>query len=270
MDVSQQGRPPSSEGSGRGPGAVRRSLPLIAWVGALAGVLAAAVALGSSPAFAVPTSARPGELATWAAGRSPVEAAFALLRVVVMGLAAYLLVGTAVVVVAHVLRAGRPLAVVDVVTLRWTRHVVELALGASLVTVPLTPTHAGAADRWATTAGEVAPEASDGYGAGPADAPVAGPASQHGPPTMQRLDPPEQVAAASSEVVVGAGDHLWSVAERALAAAWGRAPADEEVAPFWEQVVEVNRARLADPANPDLLFVGQVVAVPAPPPHVPA
>lgn len=269
MDVSQQGLAPSSGGSARGPGAVRRSLPLIAWVGALAGVLAAAMAIGSSPAFAGPTSARPGELATWAAGRSPVEAAFALLRVVVICLAAYLLVGTAVVVVARVLRAGRLLAVVDVVTLRWTRHVVELALGAGLLTVPLTANHAGATDRWAITASEVPPEASGGDGAGPAD-PVARPAWQHGPPTMQRLDPPEQVAAASSEVVVGAGDHLWSVAERALAAAWGRAPVDEEVAPFWEQVVEVNRARLADPANPDLLFVGQVVAVPAPPPHVPA
>jgi nucleoid-associated protein YgaU len=64
---------------------------------------------------------------------------------------------------------------------------------------------------------------------------------------------------------VAPGDHLWSIATRVLAEGWGRAPSDAEVAPYWEQVVGVNRDRLADPADPDLLFPGQVLVVPRPP-----
>lgn len=252
-----------------GPGAVRRVLPLVAWVGALAAVLAGAVALGTTPALAGPPLAGPGELESWVGGRSPVQAAFAILRVVVMGLAAYLLLGTALAVAARLLRARRLLALVDASTISWTRRVVELALGVGLLTAPLAPAPAGAASPSTITAGEVRPEADRSDRAGPIDEPLAGAAAQHGPPTMRRLDPPEQLVGASSEVVLGAGDHLWSVAERTLAAAWGRPPVDAEVAPFWEQVVEVNRSRLADPENPDLVFPGQVVAVPVPPPAAP-
>ena len=256
--------------AGRRSEVVRRALPLVMWVLGLAAVLAVAVALGSTSALAGPPLAGPGDLTTWAAGRPPVEAAFSVLRLVVIGLATYLLLGTALSVVARLLRAGWLLAVADAATSSWTRHVVELALGASLVAVPLAPVPAGAADRSAATAGELVPGAGGGEGVAAADDPVTGVAAQPGPPTMRRLDPPGQPGGASSEVVIGAGDHLWSVAERALATAWGRPPADDEVAPFWEQVVDVNHARLADPGNPDLLFVGQVVTVPAPPPAPPA
>ena len=61
------------------------------------------------------------------------------------------------------------------------------------------------------------------------------------------------------------GDHLWRVAERTLADAWGRPATDAEVAPFWRQVVEANRPVLADPANPDLVFAGQQLVIPEPP-----
>lgn len=110
------------------------------------------------------------------------------------------------------------------------------------------------------------------------------------PPTLRRLDPPPTPdappspdptplpapapdpasapdpagvpAGAGTEVVVDAGDHLWSLAEGALRAAWGRAPSDAEVVGYWEQVVEGNRARLADPVNPDLVFPGQSLVLP--------
>ncbi len=61
------------------------------------------------------------------------------------------------------------------------------------------------------------------------------------------------------------GDHFWTVAERVLADAWGRQPTDIELLPYWRAVVETNRSRLADPANPDLLFPGQTLTVPPPP-----
>ncbi len=61
------------------------------------------------------------------------------------------------------------------------------------------------------------------------------------------------------------GDHFWSVAERVLADAWGRAATDAEVGNYWRSLVDANRSRLSDPANPDLLFPGQPLTVPAPP-----
>ena len=73
-------------------------------------------------------------------------------------------------------------------------------------------------------------------------------------------------AVAERTWTVAPGDHLWSIASRVLSDAWGRPPSDVEVVPFWEQVVELNRDRLADPANPDLIFPGQSLVVPAPPP----
>jgi hypothetical protein len=36
------------------------------------------------------------------------------------------------------------------------------------------------------------------------------------------------------------------------------------VAPYWQRLVDANRAELADPTNPDLLFVGQTLRLPPP------
>jgi nucleoid-associated protein YgaU len=60
--------------------------------------------------------------------------------------------------------------------------------------------------------------------------------------------------------VVVPGDHLWSIAERALSERLGRAPTDAEVTPFWLDVIELNRDRVADP---DLIFSGQVLRLPS-------
>jgi len=62
------------------------------------------------------------------------------------------------------------------------------------------------------------------------------------------------------------GDSLWVIAKSVLHAAWGRAPSNEETGRFWVVVVAINRPRLSDPANPNLLFPGQSMAVPPPPP----
>jgi nucleoid-associated protein YgaU len=61
------------------------------------------------------------------------------------------------------------------------------------------------------------------------------------------------------------GDSLWRIAEQTLARTWRRAPHDTEIDPYWRRVVEMNRHRLSDPSNPDLIFPGQVFDVPAPP-----
>jgi len=256
------GRPPLAL-SVRAPGALRCSVPLVAWVGALAAVLTGAMALGATPALATPPLTRPGELAGWASARPPVNAAFAVLRMVVVVLAAYLLIVTVLAVVVRIVRAGRLVGAVDVVTLPLVRRIVGSAFGVGLMGAALT----AVGSTVPTAVGDVRLAASTGHPPnGADDRPVGSPDLE--PPTMRRVDEPQpvSVAAAETEVTIGAGDHLWSVADRELADAWGRSATEAELTPFWEQVVEVNRVRLHDPGNPDLVFPGQVVVVPPPPP----
>ena len=99
---------------------------------------------------------------------------------------------------------------------------------------------------------------------GPATTTTTPPAT--GPPRVEVAEPPTPPPVPSGgEWIVQAGDHFWSIAERLLTGAWGRPPSDAETDPYWRQLVEANRDRLADRANPDLLFVGQVLGVPPPP-----
>ena len=63
----------------------------------------------------------------------------------------------------------------------------------------------------------------------------------------------------NESVVVAPGEHLWSIAERAVAERLGRAPTDDEVAPYWREVVDLNH-QLADP---DLVFPGTEIRLPS-------
>jgi hypothetical protein len=59
------------------------------------------------------------------------------------------------------------------------------------------------------------------------------------------------------------GDSLWSISRSALQQAWGRAVRDQEVGPYWIQLIGANRPILD---NPDLIYPGMVLIVPGPPP----
>jgi hypothetical protein len=245
----------------RRPGA----LQLVGWMVALAVVVLGMLALGGTPALAGPPLTHPEDLASWLTARPPVESAFAVLRLVVLVLAAYLLAVTVLGVALRLVRAGRLVRAVDLVTLPAVRKVVGSAFGVGLMGAPLAvvgPTAPAGVAQVQLVVGAAAPSQPG------ADLPPGSPEAS--PPTMRRLDEPPSPAATATDVVVGAGDHLWSVADRALTGAWGRAASDAELAPYWEQVVAVNRERLADPGNPDLLFPGQVVSVPTPPAAPPA
>lgn len=97
--------------------------------------------------------------------------------------------------------------------------------------------------------------------------------------TMHQLSPTESVpapgATSPTEVTppatgrsdrwtVEPGQCFWSIAESVLAEDLGRAPGDAEIAPYWRRLIEANRGELAHRENPDLIFPGQVFAVPAP------
>jgi hypothetical protein len=58
------------------------------------------------------------------------------------------------------------------------------------------------------------------------------------------------------------GDHLWGIAAATLRHRLGRAPTDAEVEPYWRRLLDLNRSRLVDPGNPDLIFPTQVFDLP--------
>lgn len=94
------------------------------------------------------------------------------------------------------------------------------------------------------------------------------PASSDAPPTSDAPPPatPAAPVVAGAGRVVGPGDHLWAIAEDGLITAWGRPATDAEVASYWRAVVAANPQVL----DPDLLFVGEQIRVPPPPPAPPA
>jgi hypothetical protein len=63
--------------------------------------------------------------------------------------------------------------------------------------------------------------------------------------------------------VIEPGESFWSVATEHLSDIHGRDVSDREVDPYWRQLVELNRSRLANPTDADLLFTGQVIVLPA-------
>jgi DNA-binding SARP family transcriptional activator len=67
-------------------------------------------------------------------------------------------------------------------------------------------------------------------------------------------------------VTVERGEHMWGLAKDALAEAWGREPTELELAPYWAQMVELNRDRLAPPGDPSVIYAGQELMLP-PVPH---
>jgi len=70
---------------------------------------------------------------------------------------------------------------------------------------------------------------------------------------------PEQLsfADAPDSVVVVEGDHLWKISARHL----GKEVSNEEIAPYWRVVIDVNLPRLTS-GDPDLIYPGEVVELP--------
>lgn len=62
--------------------------------------------------------------------------------------------------------------------------------------------------------------------------------------------------------LVRPGDSLWQIAEAVLERGPGVRGEIDAVHDYWQRLIELNRANLADPANPDLLFSGQQLRLP--------
>ncbi|MET0158327.1 MAG: LysM peptidoglycan-binding domain-containing protein, partial [Acidimicrobiales bacterium] len=80
------------------------------------------------------------------------------------------------------------------------------------------------------------------------------------PPEPQPAQEPAPGAAQMYTVAVG--DSFWSIAEDQVTIRLGRTPTDAEVLEPWLALIDANRDRLLDPADPDLLHPGQVLRLP--------
>ena len=244
----------------RGRRRLMSAVALLAWVAFLAAGLAALHAMSAS--LAPPPLARPGQVGDWFHQRQPAEVVFALLRLVALVLAWYLLAVTACGLLARALRLATLVRAVDALTVPAVRRMVNGAVGLSLGATALAGpvgTTVVAAEPPAVATMRRLPD-----GAPPSPPPMATESMRRLPEEPPPTSPP---AVGNGTWTVRPGDHFWAVAERTLADAWGRAPADDDVSPYWQSLVAANRDRLRDPRNPDLLFSGQVLVVPAPPPH---
>lgn len=96
--------------------------------------------------------------------------------------------------------------------------------------------------------------------------PATAPPAPAGNP-MARSTPVPLGAGEPGTWTIAPGDHLWRVAERTLAGAWERPPTDAETSAYLRDLIETNRDRLAVPGHPDLVYSGQVFALPPPPPR---
>jgi hypothetical protein len=204
----------------------------------------------------------------WYEEVGPDVAALALVRAAGLGVALWLLAGAVLQLSAAVLRGQVLQRVADLVAPRSLQRLVHGLAGISL--------SAGLA----VTAPSAGIPADTGAGVA-VMRPAEGPPDDPGTATMRVLDdaapapaPPPAVPAtpapapapAPDVVAVMAGDCFWSISAEVLADALGRPATEREVAAHWRRLVEANRGRLVDPGNPDLLYPGQQLVLPAPTP----
>jgi hypothetical protein len=270
----------------------RGLLALCAWVALLSGALVLLHRLGGG-SLGGPPLLDPGRLPDWLASRSAQTAAFAALRLLATVVAWYLLGTTVATGAARLLGWARAAALVDKLSVRLVRNLVAVLGTASLgAATTASPSWAGQ-EPGASAGGAVVvapPPVSANPGGGPGAAVMrrlpdgrrggtAGPpGEQRRPPAEQRATRPEGLPGAPpAKPPVSAGepaqpppatwvtrpdDSLWSIAAAALEQRLGRPPSDEEVEPYWQELISQNRSRLEDPADPDLIFPGQVFLLP--------
>ncbi|MCC5947229.1 MAG: LysM peptidoglycan-binding domain-containing protein [Nitriliruptoraceae bacterium] len=287
-------------------------LPLLLWIAGLAVGTVLFHLLGRGVLAAPPLD--PAGAAAWLDERDPLTATIAVLRLLVLALAWYLVGVTSIGLLARALRAVRLVRLADALTVPLVRRLLQQALGLSLaasMVAGVTPNGpgvgagSGALGSDAPTAVTMVPITdTDGSPDDRVDGPAGGreatlvhlgaedPPADHvseaarGEASALPLDVARGMlaerraaqsaeegadagadhvavdAVAADEHEVQAGESLWSIAADALDGA-GRSTDDTAVTRYWERLIAANRAQLADPDNPDLIFPGQRMVLPA-------
>lgn len=293
---------------------VRGVLTVVGWIALLSAALLGLITLGDGP-LGAPSLTEPATWGDWAMTRAPLDVVFAVLRLVVLGLAWYLLGVSIIGVALRLLRVARLVAVADMVTVPAVRRLLQRALSLGLATAAVTTishshgpapsvaaaievvtpvasetvavsipvrgrtaviSHIGTVSEdealppvrppsgrpWVTRDENPAPDTAAPSAGLPGEA-ATGPGPSADGPVPRTQPAPDHIAA--GEWTVSSGEHFWSIAERILVESWKRPVNDQEIASYWATLIDANRQELADPENPDLIYPGQVFAVPEPP-----
>lgn len=268
--------------------------PLLVWWSTLATTTGLLFALGRTPLASPPLTQLPDWLA-WAQMAAVDQVIFNVLRILGLALSGYLLGVTTVGAVARLLSWAGLVRLADALTARPVRLLLQQALGVTLAVTtvaglpgtPLRGTPVRAAPPVAEAAAgsgppadsivvpQVRAEASLRARSGTSGHDSWGEVGQHvgaslwvaAPPVEADVPPVEpggpRVEADARPIETGdrtvaAGDHFWSLAREVV----GVEASDADVAIYWRRLIEVNRDRLVDASNPDLLLPGQVLVVP--------
>ncbi len=248
--------------------ALRRVLPLLGLLVAAAAAVALLHALGDQPWTRVDT----GQPGRWMTATPPVEALMAVLRLIGLGVGWWLLATTTATAAATLARAERFGRLVRPLTWAPARRAADRAVAAGVSAVLV----ASGVPSWAEEAAPPPPALSEpaavdragagrGEGDGPGDPGNGDPPVHADNPAdtadARRSDEPERM----HEVAVG--ESLWVIAAEDLAAHRGLPAAElaeAAVAAHWRAVIEVNADRLRS-GDPDLVFPGEQLRLPAPP-----
>jgi hypothetical protein len=213
-------------------------------------------------------------------GDEPVTVGFALLRQAALAAAWYVLAAGVAGAIARALRAATLVRVADALTLAPLRSTLRAALGVGLSGVLTFSTAAvavGAAPDnpppivtlqrlpdGGTPTTTAPPPTTSTTPTTVATTPSTWASPQPSPPEVVRPAPRPAPApqAPTAHWRVRPGDCFWTIADRVLSSRLGRPVTDREIVPYWRRMITENRSRLRDPANPDLLFPGQVLALP--------
>jgi hypothetical protein len=229
----------------------RRPGQLLLWAAGIGAALAGLHLAGRGP-LAPPPLRSPSGWAPWLQQRDPVVAAFAILRLVALGIGWYAVAVTAAGAVARLASRRRLVAALDRLTVPPLRRLlaatVSVGLGAGVASPAL-----AAPDR------HPPPVVADT----PAPGTTAPTITMRRLPTATETSPPPAPATGGTWTVQP-GQCFWSIAEAVLAERLGRPPTAQEVVPYWQRLIDANRTALADRENPDLVFPGQVFTLPPP------
>lgn len=227
----------------------------------LIGLLAAGVTLRltSRGELAAPPLGSFDQLTAWVDAREPAAVAVALVRLLAEVCVWYVLALSALHVASSALRTVGGHRLADALALPGVRRLVHAGLGIGLAAASSAGSQDGVGAPGVATmtpvaeASLVADDRIEATGGTATMRPHLPSAADAGTAVM---------TPAPSTWTVAPGESFWSIAEELLAESWRRPPSDAEVDPFWRAFVEVNRGRLADPADPDWIQPGQVFEVP--------
>lgn len=214
--------------------------------------------------LAPPPLGGPGAVGDWLGHHDPVTATFALLRLVGLGAGWYLVGATGLQVAARLTRLRSLSIIADLLSTPAVRQAASGLLGFTL------SMHVVGSSDEARPDARTLERVVDADGAavlrrlGDTEVIVAIPDDEGDTAIMERLpeaEPePDRPAPTSASITVECGDHPWSIAESALADAWGRPPTDAEIDPYWRELLALNHF-----PDPDLVFNGQVLQLPPTP-----